>query len=373
MAFQIKDFASVSASLVNLMRAATNKVTDFNIGSVVRSMLDAIAAELEELYLQMMIGLREAIPVSVYNTFSFARIEANSATGAVRVVVTSSASPVLIPSGTTFTVDGVSVIYTSTADVTVTPGNTYADVPVAAGVAGAVGNLAAGQSFTPKPAPDGFVSASNLVAFINGIDQELDDAQKTRFNQFIASLNRGTVAALQYGLGTTTLTDPNGNIIERVVSTSIIEPWIADNTQPISLVNCYIHNGAGGTSGDLVGQANRVVYGYYDANGKAVPGWKAAGVQVNVFAATEQPVNVTATLYGLAGYTEADLVTAAQQAIAAYITALPIGVTALRSEMVALVMGIIGVYNFTMTLPAGDTAVANSVKLMPGSIAITAG
>ena len=50
--FQIKDFASITASMINWLRANTTKVTDFNVGSVVRTMAEASAAEMEELYLQ---------------------------------------------------------------------------------------------------------------------------------------------------------------------------------------------------------------------------------------------------------------------------------------------------------------------------------
>ena len=46
--FQIKDFTSIAAGLINVVRATTNKVTDFNRGSVIRTMLEATAAEIED-------------------------------------------------------------------------------------------------------------------------------------------------------------------------------------------------------------------------------------------------------------------------------------------------------------------------------------
>lgn len=371
MAFQIKDFTSIAASMINWMRGVTNKITDFNVGGVARTLVEAPAAEIDELYQQMFIGLREAIPVSVYNSFDFARIEAVAATGLVRVIITAADTDVFIPSGTVFTTPANQVSYTSTQDVTIAAGDTYADVPVAAGSAGIVGNLVAGSTFTPSPTPDNFVSASNLTGFINGVDQESDEARKVRFNAFIASLNRGTLAALDYGLKTTVLHDAQGNATERVVSTAIVEPWIADNTQPIALVNCYIHNGAGGTSSALVTRAREVLYGYYEEDGTAVPGWKAAGVKVEVYAATEQALNVTGALTVLAGYVEADLIAAAELAVASYIKNLPIGITAVLAEIIAIVMEIEGVYNFVPSTPTADTTAASNVKLMPGTITIT--
>ena len=371
MAFQIKDFSSIAASAVNWMRTATTKVTDFNVGSVVRTLIEAVAAEIDELYQQMFIGLREAIPVSVYNSFDFEALEAVAASGLVRVTVTSSASSILIPSGTTFTVAGSQATYTAIADVTIAPGNTYGDVSVVADSAGASGNVSAGSAFTPNPAPANFLSATNLAAFSNGGDAETDEQRKVRFVAYIASLPRGTVAALEYGLKTTVRLDSAGNEIERVATVSVVEPWIADNNQPIALVNCYVHNGVGGTSAALVTLARQIAYGYYDAAGNAVPGWKAAGVKVEVYAATETAVAVTAVLTAAAGYDKPTLVTAASQAIAAYLLSLKIGEPAIRSEIIAIAMNIDGVTNFVATLPAGDTSAASSVKLMPGTITIT--
>ena len=63
MAFQIKNFASIVASMINRMSATQNKVTDFNVGAVGRTLIEAPAIEIDQLYQQMFNGLKEAIPV----------------------------------------------------------------------------------------------------------------------------------------------------------------------------------------------------------------------------------------------------------------------------------------------------------------------
>lgn len=371
MAFQIKDFASISASMVNWMRASTSKVTDFNIGSVVRTLVEAAAAEIDELYQRMLIGLREAIPVSVYNSFSFERLDPIPASGLVRVSITPAGADVMIPAGTVFSAAGAALTYTSSEDALIEAGDSFVDIQVVASDVGVAGNIAPARVFTLTPPPPGFVSASNLTAFINGLDRETDDARKQRFIAYIDSLNRGTVKALEYGLKTTAILDPNGNPIERVASASIIEPWLSDPLQPVALVKCYVHNGVGSTSSALVTRAAEVIYGYTDASGKKIPGWKAAGVKVEVYAATEQAVPVSAVLTPQPGYEAAPLVASATSAIAEYIRALPIGETCVRAEIVAIGMEIPGVYNFVVSAPASDTVVAASIKLMPGAIDIT--
>lgn len=371
MAFQIKNFASISASMINWMKVTQQKITDFSIGSIVRSMLEAIAAEIDQLYQQMFNGLVEAIPVATYNSFNFSALPELPATGLIRVTITSSATDTPIASGTTFTFSGANVTYTAENDQTITAGNTFVDVLTSANTAGSIGNCAQGQIFTMTPAPNGFVSATNLSPFANGVDAETDAERQLRFNAFIASLPRGTVAALNYGLKLTVVTDSQGNEIERVVYASVVEPYLADASQPIALVNCYIHNGVGSTSSALVTLATQIINGYYDSTGAAVPGWKAAGVNVTVAAATELPLAVTGTLTAAAGADKPTLVTQAQQAIATYIQGLDIGVPALLAEIITLVMSITGVANFALTAPTADTTADNKTKLMPGAITIS--
>lgn len=371
MAFQIKDFRSIAASMINWMKATQNKLTDFNVGSVARTLVEAPAAEIDELYQQMFIGLKEAIPVSVYNSFGFEAVTELPATGLIRVSVTAAPVPITIPAGTTLALPFGGVTYTSNSDVVIAPGSTYADVLVACSVPGAAGNILPGQAFTAEPTIGGFQSAENLSAFVSGVDTETAEDRKNRFNAFIAALPRGTVAALTYGLNQAYLQDAAGNKAERVVSSSIVEPWVADNDQPIALVHCYIHNGSGNTSGQMVSRAREVIHGYYDANGVAVPGWKAAGVKVEVFAATEQLVPVTGVVTVLAGYDKLPIIGQAEQVIFTYIQSRGIGAPVIRAELIALVMEIEGVFNVTFSGPADDVAANAETKLMPGEIALT--
>lgn len=372
MAFQIKDFTSVTASMINWMRSAQRKVTDFNVGSAVRTMLEACAAEIDELYQQMFNGLREAIPVSVYNSFDFSALPATPAGGVIKVTIQSSATPVVVGVGTVFSAATGGVTYQSLQNVTIPPSTTVVNVAVVATSPGLAGNIPSGATFTANPPPTGFVSATNEVPFINGSDVESEEARKTRFRQYIQSISRGPSASLVYGLRTATITDSQGNVTERVAHAAVIEPWITDPLQPVGRVECYIHNGIGSTSQNLVSRATEIIYGYYDENNNAVPGWKAAGVQVEVFAAGETAVNVTGVLTALSGYDADDLIDTATERIGSYIQGLNLGESVILSEIIAIAMDVTGVYNFTASVPAGDVAAGNDTKLMPGTIAITA-
>lgn len=371
MAFQLKDFTSAAASMMNFVKATSTKITDFNIGSVARTLLEAVAIEIEELYQNYFHGLKEAIPVSMYTTLDFNAFAAIPASNLIRVYVASSPTARTIPANTVFSSVGLASSYQLLADVTIPPSTTELDVRVVAVTPGVLGNIPAGNEFSTTPTISGFVRATNLVAFTNGMDAETPADRKARFSSYITSLARGTNAALLYGLKTASLVNAHGIEVERVKSATVVEPYLTDVTAPISLVNCYVHNGTGSTSGALVERAKQVVYGYYDENGVPVPGWKAAGVKVEVYPAIEALVDVAGTLTELPGYDKSVLITQAQQAIYAYLLALPIGEKAIKSEIVRLVKEVEGVYNIVFPALADEVAANAQTKLMPGSIALT--
>ena len=47
MAFQIKNFVSICAGMINSMRANQTQITDFNVGSVARTLIEAPAIEID--------------------------------------------------------------------------------------------------------------------------------------------------------------------------------------------------------------------------------------------------------------------------------------------------------------------------------------
>lgn len=372
MAFQLKDFVSIAASIINHAKATQNTLTDFNVGSVARTMLEAPAIEIEELYQQMWNGLQESIPVSVFNSFDFSAIEARSATGLIRLSATSSTSSVVIPGGTVFTSkDSQKLRFASVLDTTLAAGSTYVDVKVVAAVPGLSGNVDIGTNFDVSPNVAGFVSAESVNGFIDGMDAETILERKDRFVEYVSTLARGTAAALRYGAKTAKIYDASGFVIEEVKGSAVIEPWLTDNTQTPGLVNLYIYNGSDGASGALLGEVSKVIDGYYDASGNPVAGWKAAGVKVVVSAATLVSIAVTGVITVDSGYSATTVKEAVSDAIASYVAGLDIGADVIQSEIVALGMSVEGVSNFRITIPSADTVIAINAKAVVGTFNLT--
>jgi uncharacterized phage protein gp47/JayE len=373
MSFQVKDYLSIVASIVNFMRATQDQITDFNVGGVARTLVEAPAIEIDELYQMMFRGLKEAIPVSIYNSFAFERLAAIGASGSLRFTLSPvSATDTAIPAGTAVSAVGGTYRYLTGVDAVIPAGTSTVDIIAYCSSTGFATNVAA-TTLTEMQTHIPGVTVTNLNAFSNGRDLETDAERYTRFREYISTIARGTVAAIKYGATTAALVDADGIEFERVNAVAVVEPHVADPiTYPSGgLVWVYIHNNSGNTSAGLVARAQAVIDGYLLADGTPVPGWKAAGVIAKVSAATDVNVDVTATVVTDAGIDAAAAIADARAGVSAYLSGLGIGDTAVRAEIIAIIMSVEGIYNCAVTLPLADVVVAANEKVMAGVVAIT--
>lgn len=359
--FQIKDFVSIVASEVNHMRGVTDKITDFQPGSVARTLVEAPAVEMEELYLQMMLGLRDAIPVATFKSFGFDILPAARAHGFVSMSLTPApTAPITIPIGTVFkSTDGRS--YESTEALTWAAGVSVVRVPVQSTVVGAVGNIAAGAINTTTLGTGYVVSNS---AITTGRDTETQTEREVRFAEFVRSLSRGTMEACRYAVAWVNIPDADGNVDEYVTRVGQVEER--------GYVRFWLYSSKGVATSDLVAKAQRALDGYTDTGGVTVPGYRPAGVRVEVLAMAERAVPMSIQVGMFPGY---ELTTAVRQSIAdrfaTSIRAVQPGTTLFLKTLVEDMLAVDGVRTI---VPAGteNIACAPSEALVPGLLTITA-
>lgn len=373
MAFQIKNFVSIVAGAINRMRATTTKITDYNVGSVARSLIEAPAIEIESLYLQMLNGLIESIPVAIYQSFNFQLLPAASAYTIVTFTADPSPAPaaIAIPAGTIVRAPLSGVTYATDAAVSIPMGGTSVTVRVVAQQPGLAGNTLA-NTITEVVGGLSGVTVTNLDPVVSGRDEETDDQRYLRFREFIRSIARSHIDGIKFAAGSAAVLDAGGNIAEYVKQAVVYEPFVTDVTRPLGYVNVWVWNGVDTASAALVANAQKIIDGYYDANGQRVVGYKAAGVIVTVAAVTATNVNVTLTVKPESGFTFAALEAPVEAAIRDYIFNLPIGEDLLKNELIRVAMSVPGVYDVAISVPAGDTVAAINVKLLPGTIAASA-
>jgi len=366
--FQIKDFNSIAASMINYATSTQDRITDFTIGSVMRTVIEAPAVEIEELYQQMWLGLKEGIPVALYQAFGFERLQPTSGQGMITLTITAGAA-FTIPANTAFIANDLDATFKSVNEVTIALNQTSAEVLVTDTLVGLGKVIPDGTPFTANVVR--LVSAIAQPNFTFGSGEESSELRKQRFTSYVMNLARSTIAGLEYALSTVKLVDGNGIVIEQVKQASVVEWFLIDPLAPIGVVNCYLYNGVNGASPELIAEANKILYGYTNINGAKIAGYKAAGVRVVVESATNIAINISAVVELLPDSDRSVVLALVSDAITAYIDSVAIGNPIILAEIIAAVMSVPNVFNFTITSPADDIVIDRNRKAVKGVYAFT--
>lgn len=362
MPFQIKDFTSIVASQVNHARAVTDKITDFQPGSVARTLMEAPAVEVEELYMQMFLGLRDAIPVATFLSFGFDKLPAAVAHGWVSVSTEPApAEAIVVPAGTTFTaVDGR--VYTSTESVTWPAGDNVLRVPVAYSTAGLAGNIAAGLITSSGFFNDDYTVSNSAIE--TGRDVESDQEREARFSEFIASLSRGTVDACQYAVKQAVVLDADGNRYEYVTRVGLAETP--------GYVRIYIYSSRGSASTALVVNGQRLIDGWRDeTTGARVPGYRAGGVRVDVIKMVERAITLSIAVEMFPGFVlNPDVVQSLDDIFSNSVRSVDPGSTLYLGTLVELLLAVPGVRQIVPSTNENIICAVNEA-LVPGALNVT--
>ena len=343
------------ARMVTWLAGVTNKITDWVPGGKTRTKLETVAVEMESQDVKVYQAIKKAIPVAVYRAFDFSLLPAVATSGEVTFSASvAPASPVVIPAGTQVatveTATESEVVYETQSETTLPAGNTDVNARVVCTTSGPGGNTGANTITVLKTSIPGIDSVANAAPLTNGAEQETEDARRLRFLEYVAALSRATEGAIVYGAKTAQLTDANGVVTERVTQAKEVDPTAA----PWGAVACFVYNGTGATSSQLVARAQEIIDGYEASDGTLVDGYKAAGVVCTVVAVTEVSVNVTVALTLFPGYDATTVQGHVEGVIGAYLGSLGIGETFVFHELVERVMGVAGVRNVAFTTPTGD-------------------
>lgn len=361
-----KPFAQITADMVEHVRGNTDRLTDFNVGSVIRTLLEANAVELDDYYQAIYLGLLRAIPTAIYLGFGFDTKAAVAASGSVDFAV---AEPLghdlIIPIGTRL-VSNAGYYYVTTEDTLIPAGQTSINVGVHAEVAGALGNADPGSlDLADKRDFSSTVSVTNPASILGGADQESEEQRAERFAAYILALARGTPAALEYAATLPVLYDPTTGVLsERVQRFSVQETP--------GHVNLYIHNGSYGASDELVEKVQTLIDGYRDeTTWKWVGGYRPAGMRVDVLVMIDTPVSISMEISRRQSYVQSAVELAVQGALERLLhNALPS--TLVRpADIVNAVLAVDGVTGATILSPTSSITIGPDKILYLDDLAIT--
>lgn len=371
MPFNIRNFDAITASLIASVSSGTIKTTDFNVGSVVRTMLEAVALTMEDLNINTWQGLLDAIETAVYKGFDFKRLQPSKSSGVVRFISDVPAvATVVIPVGTLVKVPGTSKEYVTTIAGQIDIGETETSIRVEATVEGSVANTTP-DSVTELVAPlTGVDSITNNAAFSSGRDLETSLERRDRFRRFIVSLARSHREGIEFAARTAVILDANDIVIESVTDVFVFELFTVNPTAPAGYFDVFIHSGPD-TSAEIVAEAQKIIDGFEDPTLGRVAGFRAAGDVASVKAAEEIIINVDADIIVSEGFSFAELEASIIDSIVVIFEASKIAQDFLVNDIICSIKAVSGVFDVIMNTPTANVTIAfNQVGIL-GTITLT--
>lgn len=335
MNLSLQNFSSLMEGMAASVQGAASSLVDLTVGSVLRAILEANAAValwLQWLIVEVLAATRLATSVgadcdSFGADFGFTRLPAVAAVG---VVTFSRFSPVVaavVPVGTAVATLGNNVSFAVTADAGNAAYNAAAggyvlgagvasvDVPVAASLVGASGNVLPGMISLVSTALPGIDSVTNANGLTGGMDAESDTAFKARFGNYLGSLARATNGAVGAAIAG----------IQQGLSYSVTENFDQAGGVQMGHFVVTVDDGTGAPPVTLLQTVQQ-----------AVDDVRPVGTSFAVQGPIVVGANVAVTLITEAGANHAAAIAAVAGAIEAYIAALPIGATLSYTKLAQL-------------------------------------
>lgn len=197
-----RKLTDILSRMIDKTMIATSKVSDFTPGSAVRSLLEAIALELEQYYILTKENIEWGIEEGIVEAFEFTKRRERRAYGDVTIRFYNPLEETMyIPRGTTFssTRQQYTQQFETLVDYYVTEGSTEAKVEVYAKESGTIGNVPEDTINVMASSSTLIKSVNNDLSFSTGRDEESQEELKRRFHMFVESRGRATNKSIRYG------------------------------------------------------------------------------------------------------------------------------------------------------------------------------
>lgn len=336
-----KTFQDILRDLFEFVGAGKS-LTDFNVGSALRTVLEAVAAIAEEVWYNLQFFVNKFFLDTSsgdwldrrLNDFGMTRKVGAQAYGVI-TIGRDSPSPISIKiqAGTIFQNDAGDLQYTTQADAIVNIGDSSVDVDASAVDVGTQYNLLSGTILKQSGIAITGIEWGKIKLMGGGEDTEADDDFRNRVPGYFDSLSRGTAPAIKYAA---------------LSVTGVESVTMKENFPSKGWFTAYIDDGSGVANETLL-QSVRA----------ALEDYRAFTVQFVVDTAKLLYFSASLQITVKPGVS-ADTVKANVQAtIVGYVNALKMGATIYVSDLIYLARGINGVENVRVLDPTTDVVPAD--------------
>lgn len=338
MALNIKTFATLVSDQVTAMQGAAKGLVDLAIGSILRSIVEsnsAVAMWIQQLIVTLLVTTRASTSSgddldTWMADFSFTRLAATAATGQVIFSRFTATNQAVIPVGSQVTTTDGTQAYLVTTDTSNTAydatqlgyvlaaGTASISVPVQASTAGSAGNAQAGTITVISGSIQYVDTVTNSVTFDSGEDAETDDAFRSRFVLWIASLSKSTLSAIGYALSS----------MQNGVTYTLTENESYGGLSQPGYFYAVVDDGSGTPSSTFLEQAYSAI--------DAVRGFT---ITFGVFAPTVISANITMTLTLSSTAVRSEVVALVESALETYVASLSLGQTLPYTQLATIAYG----------------------------------
>lgn len=374
MNLNIKSFSDLVTQQVTAIQAKASQLVDVSIGSILRSIVESnggVILWLQQLIVNLLVVTRASTCSGAdldtwLADFSFSREAATYAKGNAIFSRFTATNAALIPVGGQIQTQDGTQTYSVIADTgnaaydvtqsgyVVAAGTASVTVPVQANTAGAAGNASANTVNIIVGSISGIDTVTNTNAFANGADAESDDAVRTRFQLWVASLSKSTLSAIQYAIAS----------VQQGVSYEVVENEnYAGNTQ-----YGYFYAVVDDGSGNPTSQFLDTVYSAIDAV-------RGLTITFNVFGPVVITANISMTITTASTVTHSDIVALVDTAVTDYLASLTLGQSLPVSKLAALAYGaspyVTNVTNIQINSSSADLSATAKQVIRAGIVTIS--
>ena len=233
-------------------------------------------------------------------------------------------------------------------------GVSSADLPVTCSVGGSVGNVLAGTINVIAASLPGVDQVANAAPLSSGTDAESDEAFRTRFQSFLSSRSRATLAAVLNAVAN----------VRQGLDVTVEENSAANGAALVGSFIVVIDDGSGYPSSDLISAASA-----------AVDAVRPIGTAFAVIAPQVVTVDVSLLITLTPTAVASDCITNVQNYVSAYLNVIPIGKAASVARVAQSVFladsGVDNVSNIQLNRAGFDVTPPLRGVIKSGAIVVT--
>ena len=336
------------------MIARQNKITDFNEGSIIHTILDTFCRIVERVYIAIRSGFNQGLIMLIYSVFKFEKKSGTYASGKVTFSRASALDArTVIPSGVKVSGNGFNFVTTEAGAIEA--GAVDSDeITIKAEEAGSDYNLEAGAiTSIDSSVPSDISAVTNKNTITGGTNEETDAEVEERFTKKLAGLSGTNLFGIE----------------DAALSVDSVRSVSVKNHKPplknVYNVSVYVDDGSGTASNELLQEVKKAVEGTETQNGHLAP-----GVNARYLAPTAVPVDFEIEV------STGEVDTAETQAeikkiVQSYVNSLRIGGTVILSTIVAKIRALSYVSDVTIKSPTENFTVNSEQIARFGNAEIT--